>query len=59
MDVPPAAENTGEITGLLRAWGGGDQGALQRLAPLISDELRKVAWCSRCPTPSISRPTPL
>jgi RNA polymerase sigma factor (TIGR02999 family) len=32
-----------EITGLLKAWGGGDQGAMDRLAPLISDELRRMA----------------
>jgi RNA polymerase sigma factor (TIGR02999 family) len=32
-----------EITGLLKAWGGGDQAAMERLAPLISDELRRMA----------------
>ena len=32
-----------EITGLLKAWGGGDQAAMDRLAPLISNELRRMA----------------
>ena len=32
-----------EITGLLKAWGGGDPAAMERLAPLISDELRRMA----------------
>src|SRR3984957_9598173 len=32
-----------EVTGLLKAWGGGDPSAMERLAPLISDELRRMA----------------
>jgi RNA polymerase sigma factor (TIGR02999 family) len=28
---------------LLKAWGGGDQAAMDRLAPLIADELRRMA----------------
>ena len=32
-----------EITGLLQAWAGGDQDAMERLAPLISQELRTLA----------------
>jgi RNA polymerase sigma factor (TIGR02999 family) len=32
-----------EITGLLRAWAGGDQSALDRLAPLVYGELRRIA----------------
>ena len=32
-----------EITGLLVAWGGGDESALERLMPLVYDELRRVA----------------
>src|ERR1035437_5717684 len=43
MDAIPSTENKGEITGLLKAWGGGDQAALDRLAPFIADELRRVA----------------
>src|SRR5437763_1987907 len=36
--APPA-----QITGLLKAWGGGDPAALDRLVPLIADELRRRA----------------
>lgn len=32
-----------EITGLLVAWGGGDKSALERLMPLVYDELRRLA----------------
>jgi len=32
-----------EITGLLRAWGAGDSGALERLIPFIYDDLRRAA----------------
>src|SRR5258708_6677603 len=32
-----------EITALIRAWGGGDQTALNRLTPLVYDELRRIA----------------
>ena len=32
-----------EITGLLRAWSNGDQAALERLVPLIYDELYRLA----------------
>jgi hypothetical protein len=32
-----------EITVLLKAWSGGDRGAMDRLAPLISNELRRMA----------------
>jgi RNA polymerase sigma-70 factor, ECF subfamily len=32
-----------EITGLLRAWAGGDRSALDRLAPLVYGELRRMA----------------
>jgi RNA polymerase sigma factor (TIGR02999 family) len=32
-----------EITGLLRAWAGGDPNALDRLTPLVYDELRRLA----------------
>ena len=33
----------GEISTLLRAWSGGDQGALDRLTPIVYDELRRLA----------------
>jgi len=32
-----------EVTGLLKAWSGGDQGALDRLASQVYDELRRIA----------------
>src|SRR5258706_4938889 len=32
-----------EITRLLRAWGGGNQAALDRLTPLVYEQLRRVA----------------
>ena len=32
-----------EITGLLRAWGHGDREALDRLMPIVYDELRRAA----------------
>ncbi|MGI8897582.1 MAG: sigma-70 family RNA polymerase sigma factor [Pyrinomonadaceae bacterium] len=32
-----------EITGLLVSWGGGDESALDRLMPLVYDELRRLA----------------
>lgn len=32
-----------EVTLLLRAWGGGDKQALDRLAPLVYRELRRIA----------------
>lgn len=43
MDAKPTPEAPAEITVLLNAWSGGDQAAMERLAPLISDELRRVA----------------
>ena len=39
MTLPKSAE----ITGLLRAWSGGDQAALDRLAAQVYEELRRVA----------------
>lgn len=38
---PPAA--TEEITQLLLAWGQGDQAALERLLPLVYEEMRQIA----------------
>lgn len=38
-----SAEERHEITGLLVAWGGGDKSALDRLMPLVYDELRRLA----------------
>jgi RNA polymerase sigma factor (TIGR02999 family) len=39
MDTTPPTE----MTALLRAWGSGDKSALDRLLPLIYDELRRLA----------------
>ena len=36
---------TGDITGLLLGWREGDQGALDRLVPLVYAELRRLAHC--------------
>jgi hypothetical protein len=55
-----------EITALIRAWGGGDQTALDRLTPLVYDELRRIARrhmrnqggdMRSKPRPSCTRPT--
>jgi RNA polymerase sigma factor (TIGR02999 family) len=37
------APSHGEVTALLRDWSGGDQHALERLMPLVYQELRKLA----------------
>lgn len=34
---------SGEVTRLLKAWCRGDQSALERLAPMVEDELRRLA----------------
>ncbi len=36
-------ESTSDVTGLLRDWSRGDRDALDRLAPLVFDELRRLA----------------
>src|SRR6188474_3200414 len=38
-DSPPS----GQITQMLRQWSGGDQSAAERLAPLVYEELRRLA----------------
>jgi RNA polymerase sigma factor (TIGR02999 family) len=38
-----ATASPGAVTELLRAWSGGDEGALERLVPLIEAELRRLA----------------
>jgi RNA polymerase sigma factor (TIGR02999 family) len=40
---PPNRDLTNEVTSLLVAWGAGDSEALERLAPLVYDELRRIA----------------
>jgi ECF sigma factor len=39
-------ENPTRVTGLLLKWGRGDEGALERLIPLVHDELHRLA--QRC-----------
>jgi RNA polymerase sigma-70 factor, ECF subfamily len=36
-------DSVGEVSRLLRAWSEGDQGALERLMPIVYDELRRLA----------------
>ena len=38
-----ATASPGAVTQLLRAWGDGDEGALERLVPLVEAELRRLA----------------
>jgi len=38
-----SAQKSAEITQLLKAWSGGDQAALDRLAPLVYQDLRRLA----------------
>jgi RNA polymerase sigma-70 factor (ECF subfamily) len=40
-----AERSAHDVTALLRAWSGGDQSALDRLAPLVYSELRRLARC--------------
>ena len=37
-----------DFTGLLKAWGGGDELALERLAPVVYDELHRMAQRYMC-----------
>ena len=36
-------DDSAEITHLLHVWGSGDESALERLTPLVYDELRRIA----------------
>lgn len=36
-------DSTGEVTALLHAWRSGDDSALERLTPLVYDDLRRIA----------------
>jgi RNA polymerase sigma factor (TIGR02999 family) len=38
-----ACNNSGDVTNLLRDWRNGDQSALERLTPIIYDDLRRIA----------------
>src|SRR3954454_13455487 len=41
--IEKGLETPGAVTALLRAWGNGDEGALERLTPLVEAELRRLA----------------
>jgi RNA polymerase sigma-70 factor, ECF subfamily len=41
--MAPTAPSSGMVTELLRAWADGDDGALERLTPLVEAELRRLA----------------
>lgn len=43
MDDPPATGSSGEVTRLLRAARAGDERALERVVPLVYDDLRALA----------------
>ena len=38
-----SGETSGEISGLLQRWSGGDHSALDKLTPIVYDELRRLA----------------
>jgi len=42
-DEESKAPPRGEVSGLLRAWGDGDRGALDKLTPIVYDELHRLA----------------
>ena len=42
VNAAPVPDN-GEVSGLLRAWSDGDRAALDRLTPIVYDELRRLA----------------
>ena len=41
--VQPGEADKGDVSRLLRAWSDGDQAALERLTPIVYDELRRLA----------------
>jgi len=43
------APDIGEVSGLLRAWSDEDRAALDRLTPIVYDELRRLACEARAP----------
>lgn len=42
-NTPSRSSDSTKVTGLLLAWRGGDADALQRLIPLVHEELRRIA----------------
>jgi RNA polymerase sigma factor (TIGR02999 family) len=43
MAEPKPGKSPEEMTGLLKAWAGGDRAALDRLTPLVLQELKRIA----------------
>src|SRR5271166_1255608 len=43
MNLPPDGPSKPEVTQLLRAWGDGDGGALERLTPIVESEWHRLA----------------
>jgi RNA polymerase sigma-70 factor, ECF subfamily len=43
MQNEVSSPSSRDVTGLLRAWGNGDRGALERLTPIVYEELRRLA----------------
>jgi RNA polymerase sigma-70 factor (ECF subfamily) len=43
QDDEPQPLPSGKVSGLLRAWSGGDRGALDRLTPIVYKELHRLA----------------
>jgi RNA polymerase sigma-70 factor (ECF subfamily) len=41
--MPDSAQPAGDVSALLRAWSGGDQSALEKLTPIVYDELHRLA----------------
>jgi RNA polymerase sigma factor (TIGR02999 family) len=41
--IAPIQPETPDVTALLQAWGDGDEVALERLLPVVHDELRRLA----------------
>jgi len=39
----PGGQGAGDVSALLRAWSSGDQSALQKLTPIVYDELHRLA----------------
>lgn len=43
MGVSPGGPAAGDVSALLRAWSGGDRTALERLTPIVYDQLHRLA----------------
>ena len=45
MEPHPDEPAAGDMSTILRAWSGGDQSALEKLTPIVYNELRRLARC--------------